>query len=112
MSAGLPFDRFPGGFSEDGPARVDIMRAARKAAQAWVGDGAFNEWIYFGDAIWDARACGELGIPLVGIGVGGQADLLRANGAVEVLADYRQREAVRTLISSLARGEGGVRPVQ
>jgi phosphoglycolate phosphatase-like HAD superfamily hydrolase len=46
--------------------------------------------VYFGDGVWDARACRDLRIPFVGIGSGARAELLRAEGAVAVMADYAE----------------------
>jgi phosphoglycolate phosphatase-like HAD superfamily hydrolase len=88
LSAGLPFDDFPGAFSEDAAARTGIMLASRQHAARHFGVAGFRRWIYFGDAVWDARACAELEIPLIGIATGERAELLRRAGAREVLADY------------------------
>lgn len=99
LSAGLPFDGFPGAFSEDAAARTAIMLASRQAAARHYGVAGFRRWIYFGDAIWDARACAELGIPLIGIATGQRAEQLRQAGAREVFADYSERAAVVAAIA-------------
>jgi phosphoglycolate phosphatase-like HAD superfamily hydrolase len=98
LSAGLPFDEFPGAFSEAAAARTAIMLAARQTAARHHAIGEFNRWIYFGDAIWDARACAELAIPLIGIATGGRADELRRAGARDVLPDYSDHEAVMAAV--------------
>lgn len=98
LSANVPFDEFPGGFSEDAAARTAIMLASRQNAARHYGVAGFRRWIYFGDAIWDARACAELGIPLIGIATGERAELLRRAGAREVLADYSDHTAVLAAI--------------
>lgn len=100
LSAGLPFDDFPGAFSEDSAARTAIMLASRQAAARHYGVAEFSRWIYFGDAIWDARACAELRIPLIGITTGHLAEQLLQGGAREVFTDYSDRAAV---VSAIAR---------
>lgn len=103
LSAGLPFDGFPGAFSEDAPARTDIMLASRAHAAQRHRRSGFEHWVYFGDAVWDARACGELGVPLIGIGGGEQAEKLRRAGALEVFSDYSAPEAIVATIERAAR---------
>ena len=94
LSAGLPFDDFPGAFSEDAAARTGIMRASQQRAARHHHLEQFSRWIYFGDAIWDARACTELGIPLIGIATGQRAEQLRQAGAQEVFGDYADHDAI------------------
>ncbi len=106
ISAGLPFDKFPGAFSEDAPARADIMLASRAHAAQRHQRAGFDQWVYFGDAVWDARACGELGVPLIGIGCGEQVEKLRRAGAFEVFSDYSAPEAIMTAIERAARSGG------
>lgn len=103
LSAGLPFDRFPGAFSEDAPARTDIMLASRSHAAQRHQRAGFDQWVYFGDAVWDARACAELGVPLIGIGCGEQAEKLRRAGTFEVFSDYSAPEAIMAAIERAAR---------
>ncbi|BCJ55608.1 haloacid dehalogenase [Actinoplanes sp. NBRC 14428] len=44
--------------------------------------------VFVGDAVWDVKAAGKLGIPCIGLECGGtSADELRAAGAVETYAD-------------------------
>lgn len=97
LSAGLPFDDFPGGFGEDAAARVDIMRAAYRHAARVAGVDSFARWLYFGDADWDVRACRELGIPLIGIGR--RMAALKHAGALAVFADYSQPDAILATIA-------------
>jgi phosphoglycolate phosphatase-like HAD superfamily hydrolase len=109
LSAGLPFDKFPGAFSEDAPARIDIMLASRAHAAQRHQRAGFDQWVYFGDAVWDARACAELGVPLIGIGDGEQAEKLRRAGALAVFSDYSAPAAIMAAIESAARS-GGLKP--
>lgn len=106
LSAGLPFDEFPGAFSEDAPARIDIMLASRAHAAKRHRQAGFAHWVYFGDAVWDARACGELGVPLIGIGDGEQAEKLRQAGAFAVFADYSAPEAIMAAVERAACSDG------
>ena len=103
LSAGLPFDKFPGAFSEASPARTEIMLASRSHAAQQHQRADFDYWVYFGDAVWDARACRELGVPLIGIGGGEQAEKLRRAGALEVFSDYAAPEAIVATIERAAR---------
>ena len=41
-----------------------------------------------GDGVWDARACRSIGVPFIGIGTGGRATRLFAEGAVRVFPDF------------------------
>jgi phosphoglycolate phosphatase-like HAD superfamily hydrolase len=106
LSAGLPFDGFHGAFSEDAPARTDIMLASRSYAAQRHRRSSFEHWVYFGDAVWDARACAELGVPLIGIGDGEQAEKLRRAGAFEVFSDYSAPEAIMAAVERAARSGG------
>ena len=99
LSAGLPFDEFPGGFSEDAAARTEIMLASRRRAVERHGGNPFHKWVYLGDAVWDARACHQLGVPLIGLASGERAQQLMNAGAGEVLADYAEPEAVLAAIA-------------
>lgn len=106
LSAGLPFDKFTGAFSEDAPARIDIMLASRAHAAQRHRRAGFDHWIYFGDAVWDARACRELGVPLIGIGDGEPAEKLRRAGVLEVFADYSAPDAIMAAIERAASSDG------
>lgn len=64
-SAGFDIDGVPLVTSDDFPSRVDIMRCAL----ASMGSD-FDSVTYFGDAVWDQRACHELGWNFVAVGPG------------------------------------------
>lgn len=64
-SAGFDIDGVPLVTSDDSPSRVDIMRCAL----ASIGSD-FESVTYFGDAVWDQRACHELGWNFVAVGPG------------------------------------------
>jgi len=62
-SAGFPLDDLPLASSDDHDDRVSIMRSAAARFPE-----STNRVIYFGDAIWDQRACEELGWQFVAVG--------------------------------------------
>ncbi|MDZ4754373.1 MAG: HAD family hydrolase [Phycisphaerae bacterium] len=88
--AGIPWRGIPAAFACDARPREEIIRIAATRA----GVSTLERVIYIGDGVWDARACRRLGIPFVGVGEGPKAERLRAEGATQVLADYRDRERV------------------
>ncbi len=62
-SAGFNINGVPLVTSDDSPRRVEIMQAALdKAGQE------FSSVTYFGDALWDERACRQLGWTFVPVG--------------------------------------------
>jgi HAD superfamily hydrolase (TIGR01509 family) len=72
--------------AEESKPAPDILEAALEA----VGVEAANA-VYVGDAVWDMKAAGALGIPAIGLTCGGiQAAQLREAGAVEVFDGPRQ----------------------
>jgi phosphoglycolate phosphatase-like HAD superfamily hydrolase len=88
-AAGIPFEHLPSAYSDVAHARTAIMRTALIRAEAHHGVTAFEHVTYVGDASWDVRACRELAWPLICIGDGAHADHLQAQGATQVLPDYR-----------------------
>jgi phosphoglycolate phosphatase-like HAD superfamily hydrolase len=98
--AGIDFDIYPSATSDDGLARVEIMSLAIQRIRAAAAGAAVESVTYFGDAVWDARACLDLRIPFIGIGAGARAELLRAEGAVSVMRDYSDIAVVRTALAT------------
>ncbi len=86
-SAGMNYDAFPAASADDAHARTAIMRTAVDRAVSRMGRGP-DGIVYVGDAVWDARACRQLGVPFVGISADSDAETLRAAGAQAVFADY------------------------
>ncbi len=86
-SAGLDYDAFPAASADDALSRVSIMQVAIDRATSRTGCRP-DRIAYVGDAVWDARACLRLGLPFIGIAAGRDADMLRAEGAQVVFADY------------------------
>ncbi|MBI1191326.1 MAG: HAD family hydrolase [Tepidisphaera sp.] len=70
--------------------------------------------VYIGDGVWDARAARALGIGFVGLRHDGVHEHLRAEGAGEILNDFRAPEAViealSRAVSPLRAGEPSPQP--
>jgi phosphoglycolate phosphatase-like HAD superfamily hydrolase len=86
-SAGMCFDDHPAASADDALDRESIMRFSGQRAVERYGE-AFARTVYVGDGVWDARACRNVGIPFVGIGIGSRATRLSAEGAVCVFPDF------------------------
>jgi phosphoglycolate phosphatase-like HAD superfamily hydrolase len=85
-SAGLCYDDYPAASSDDALDRESIIRLSmRRAADRY---GRLDNTVYVGDAVWDARACRNLGIPFIGIAADGRAARLFAEGAICVFPDF------------------------
>jgi phosphoglycolate phosphatase-like HAD superfamily hydrolase len=86
-SAGMCYDAYPSASCDDAPERDSIIKLSMQKAVSRFG-GPFVSAVYVGDGVWDARACRKVGIPFIGIGTGGRAEKLAAEGAVLVLRDF------------------------
>lgn len=89
---GLPVEGLPAAFCDSCHPRVEIMQTALARAIRHYGCDRFEQIIYVGDGAWDARACRELGWPLIGVGTGEQAAQLRSLGVSHVIANYQPLE--------------------
>jgi len=98
-SAGMDYDSYPSASADDAPQRAAIMQLA--VERAAIRYGGFNDSVYVGDGVWDARACLALGIPFIGIGVGSRAEELRQAGAVHVVADLADRDGFLQVLQSI-----------
>jgi phosphoglycolate phosphatase-like HAD superfamily hydrolase len=99
QSAGLAWQPFVAAFGDDALTREDIIRTARRRAEEHHGRAA-RRVAYVGDAIWDVRTCRNLGLPFVGVGRNGHAEMLRAAGAATVVADYCDFGAFRRALET------------
>src|SRR5712692_4388757 len=86
-SAGMCFDDHPAASADDALERESIMELSKQRADEWYGR-PFADIVYVGDGVWDARACRAVGIPFIGIGTGGRATRLSADGAICVFPDF------------------------
>jgi phosphoglycolate phosphatase-like HAD superfamily hydrolase len=84
---GISLDDFPHATSSDVPGRRDIIPLA--AARAGF---PLSSVVYFGDAPWDVRVSGVLGIPMIGIGR--RIEQLRTLGVQHVFRDYSDADAI------------------
>jgi len=92
-SAEIDIEGIPHLSSSDREKRADIITLAAERA-----GGVVEESIYFGDGIWDLKACEKLGIPFVG--TGRNIDQLKAAGAEHVVEDLSP-ERVLPLVQQL-----------
>ena len=98
-SAGMDYDAYPSASANDAPERAAIMRLA--VERAAIRYGCFDDSVYVGDGVWDARACRALGIPFIGIGVASRAEKLRQAGAVKVFADLMDSDGFQQVLQSI-----------
>jgi phosphoglycolate phosphatase-like HAD superfamily hydrolase len=98
-SAAMDYDAYPSASADDAPVRAAIMQLA--VERAAIRYGGFNDSVYVGDGVWDARACLALGIPFIGIGVAGRAEKLRQAGAVNVFADLMDSDGFLQVLQSI-----------
>ena len=99
-SAGLPTEGVPCAFSDDEVSREGLCRIAQARAEAQHGQ-TFARVVYVGDGVWDVRAARSLGYDFIGIGRAAGAQKLRAEGAAEVLADFRAADKFFTLLPTI-----------
>jgi len=84
---GVALDRFPHATSSDTSRRRDIIPLA--ACRAGFD---LSSVVYFGDAPWDVRVSGALGIPMIGIGR--RYEQLRMLGLPHVFRDYSEHDKI------------------
>jgi len=88
--------------SSDSPDRVCIMKEARIRAMNHYGIEEIEETIYFGDAIWDVRACRNLNWRMIGIGE--DCETLRK---VEPISTFRDYNSPQRIIETINAQPGG-----
>lgn len=93
-TAGVRSSNAPLASSEDGPARVRIIGAARARARLLHGVDGFARVVSIGDGVWDVAAARRLGLPFVGVGGGKRAERLKSAGAALVLGDFADTTSV------------------
>jgi phosphoglycolate phosphatase-like HAD superfamily hydrolase len=92
-----------GAYGGDDHDRAELVPIAQRRARAITGAAfANNQTVLIGDTPNDVRAAKSAGVHIIGVTSGKSSDdeLMRA-GAEKVLADLRDAERVRVLISSL-----------
>lgn len=93
---GIALDDFPHATSSDTPRRRDIIPLAASRAGYPV-----SSVVYFGDAPWDVRVSGILGVPMIGIGR--RIERLRELGVQHVFRDYSDAEAIIRVLCDLKK---------
>ena len=87
-AARIPYHDLPIASSDDGISRTAIMRVAEERTKQKTGCPTFRSKTYIGDALWDARAAGQLHYEFIGIAQGPNADRLRSAGTTCVVQDF------------------------
>ncbi len=77
-------------------SRDEIMRQA-------IGESSYERIVVFGDAPWDIRVARNLSLAFVGVGKGRRGELLRHEGATEVIPDFYDPE---TVMKAMRRARG------
>ncbi|HWB07276.1 MAG TPA: HAD family hydrolase [Verrucomicrobiales bacterium] len=91
---GVTLRDYPHATSSDTPRRREIIPLA--AERAGYPTSAV---VYFGDAPWDVRVSGILGIPM--IGMGRRIEQLKALGVAHVFRDYSDADAIVSVLQTL-----------
>ena len=74
-----------------------VLSALKKAADYYGSD--FNKVVVFGDGIWDYKTAQKLGLELIGIGYGKNAEILIDQG-VTLFEDFLDKEAILNHLNS------------
>lgn len=69
--------------------REDIIKAAIERASHHYQTNNFQRIISVGDGIWDARTAAKLKIEFLGVATGERAEVLTAEGAIDVITDFQ-----------------------
>lgn len=85
---GIDAQEIPAAFADDSVLREDIIKAALSRAMSRNGNEPFRRVVYIGDALWDVRTAQQLDMPFLGVQAGAKGNLLRDEGATEVLEDF------------------------
>ena len=81
--AGYDVNEIPIATADDSEKRAEICRTVIEKSEMWYGQ-IFEQVIYFGDGLWDARVADELGFRFVGVSTDptkfeNQAEMIVAN---------------------------------
>lgn len=99
MTAGFTYLPITMASSNDSRIRRSIMNIAIGRAQ-YEYQTMFEHVVYFGDGIWDARVCDEMGIPMIGIDIRNSNKLVSEKTS-EIFADFTEREKIMQTIASV-----------
>ena len=90
---GIHPDSYSFASGSDTVARADIVRLAIRRAEL-KHTASYARIVVVGDAPWDVQAAIEMQLPFVGIASGERAVRLRETGAMTVLPNYLDQQAV------------------
>lgn len=100
-NADLHFPCIPAAFSDCAHSREAIMQASATRAAEFYSRPAFDDVVYVGDGLWDARASHNLGFSFVGISRDpAKVERLYAEGAVRVFLNYLDKDVVLKVLTS------------
>ncbi len=99
---GIQIEEIPYANAENILMRKDIIKDAADKSKKTYGIVSFDNIIYFGDGIWDLKSARELGIEFVGVDAL-QTGKLKAEGALNIIKDYSDKESLFKIISSPIR---------
>lgn len=84
---GIDIKDIPFACSHNGLSREDIMKSAELKALEYYSVDKFSEIIYFGDALWDYKACKNMGYTFVA--VTDNKEKFRDYEIEKIISDYR-----------------------
>lgn len=93
---GIALEDFPHATASDTPRRRDIIPLAASRAGFPI-----SSVVYFGDAPWDVRVSGMIGVPIIGIGR--RIERLRELGVRHAFRDYSDAEAIIRVLRELKK---------
>ena len=102
-SVGIDAAPIPMATAGDCLERTAIIRTAVERAKVRLGVQSFASITYVGDAVWDARAAGQLGIAFLGVAGEQERTPLSAEGAQGVVPDFRDTAAFLRHLEEAAR---------
>lgn len=76
--------------ADECPTRVHIVDRAIRMAKTAHPD--IEKIVYVGDASWDVTTCREMNIPLIGIRVRGDVEVLKEMGITHVYSNFRDQQ--------------------
>ncbi|HWP81126.1 MAG TPA: HAD hydrolase-like protein [Bacteroidota bacterium] len=98
-TAGIEYRHLPLATANDGFTRETIVETAIDRAQTAYGINEFSGIVLVGDGLWDLKCAQTLNLGFVGIASGMKAALLKQQGALHLLPDLTNFDA---LLHSLA----------
>jgi phosphoglycolate phosphatase-like HAD superfamily hydrolase len=105
-TARFTMEGIPMATCNDSISREEIIRIAEARAIQTAGV-RFETKTYVGDAVWDLQAASRLSYQFIGVYADSKAERLRAEGARQLISDYRNGE----IFFKILRGIWNQRPV-